>query len=943
MNAQHKLYLLCTSLVLTLITFSAQAQNLQLTGLLSDQKDHSPLIGATVMLTPQTDTTKKVYILTDVEGRFTFGSLSNQTYILSVSYLGYEPFKQAISVSSAKQDMGTLQINPKTTQLNEVQIRAKRYEERTVQKGDTTEYNAGAFKTNRDANAEDLVTKMPGVTMENGTVKAQGEDVKKVLVDGKEFFGDDATLALRNLPAEVIDKIQVFDRMSEQSQFTGFDDGQSVKTINIVTRADKRNGQFGKIYAGYGTDDRYQAGGNLNIFKGNNRISILGLSNNINQQNFATQDLVGAFSGGGNQRGGGGNRGGGGGGQGGGGNNASNNFLVGQQSGISTTNSLGLNYSGNWGKKVTINGSYFFNKANTQNQTLLNREYFIDADSSQYYNTNTFSGNTNWNHRFNLRLEYKIDSANSIVFTPRLSFQTNNSISNTLGRTQLSDGNLLNDITNTYNSDRKGYTIGNEILYRHRFTKQGRTFSFGINTSWNKNDGNNRLYSLAQYYTNEITTQETTDQISISNTDGYTLSGNVVYTEPLSRKSQLQFNYNSSFTQSNALKETYDYDENTDSHNKLNPTLSNTFDNQNYVNRASVGYRINDKKLNMMANVGFQKADLIGNQLFPITNKINRSFYNALPSLMLNYKFTTSRNIRIFYRTSTNLPSITQLQNVINNNNPLLLTGGNPNLRQEFVHSFMARYSAAQPTKGRTLLAMLSLTRTNNNIGNSTFIATKDSVLTQDITLKKGAQLSTPVNLNGSWSTRSLFTYGLPVGFMKSNLNLTSSVTYNNTPALINTVTNTSNSYTLSQGLTLSSNISEKIDFTLGYTGNYNIVRNTLQPQLNNNYFYHLANGKLNWTFGKGFVLQNNVSYTQYFGLEGGYNQSYVLWNASFAKKFFKDQNGELKLSVFDLLNQNNNISRNVTETYIEDSQTQVLKQYFMLTFTYTLRSFGKK
>ncbi len=924
--------------LLGLASVPLMAQTTQLTGSLADAKDKSPLIGATVLITPASDTTRKTYTLTDTEGNFTVAATFGQTYQLTANYLGYDVLKKTISVNTDNPQPETLFLTPRPTQLNEVKVTAKRYEERAVQKNDTTEYNANAFKTNRDATAEDLIGKMPGVTVENGTVKAQGEDVKKVLVDGKEFFGDDATLALRNLPAEVIDKIQVFDRLNEQSQFTGFDDGQSVKTLNIVTKADKRNGQFGKVYAGYGTDDRYQAGGTLNVFKGTSRLSILGLSNNINQQNFASQDIVGAFSSGGGSPRGGGNRGGGRGGQ-GGGNSA--NFMVGQQSGIATTNSFGLNYSDNWGKKVTINGSYFFNKANTQNQELLNREYFLSADSSQFYKANTFSGNTNWNHRLNFRIEYKIDSSNSLVITPRVSFQSNNSLSNLLADTRLSDGNLLNQLTNDYSSNRVGYNIGNEVLYRHRFGKAGRTFSLGVTTSWNKSDATNRLYSIADYLADEDLT-ETTNQLTTANTRSFTLSGNAVYTEPLSKKSQLQINYTSSFTQSNSDKNTSDYDENTGSYSNLNTLLSNVFDNQNYVNRLGTGYRFRTDKLNLMANVSLQKADLLGNQTFPRESVVDKSFYNALPSLMLNYRFTKNSNLRVMYRTSTNLPSITQLQNVINNNNPLLLTAGNPNLKQEYSHSFTTRYSLANPDKGRTMFVLLSATQTQNYIGNGTFIAQRDTVLPQGVTLNKGAQLSYPVNMDGYWNARTLFTYGLPVGLIKSNVNLTSGFTYGHTPGMINQQANLSNSYMFSQGAVVSSNISEKVDFTLSYTANYSIVKNSLQPQLNNNYFYHLASGKLNWTFGKGFVLQNSLNYTQYMGLTGGFNQDYLLWNASIAKKFLKNQNGELKLSAFDLLNQNNSISRSITETYIEDTQTQVLKQYFMLTFTYTMRNFGK-
>ncbi len=252
---------------------------------------------------------------------------------------------------------------------------------------------------------------MPGVTVDkNGTVTAQGETVKKVTVDGRDFFGDDATATLRNLPAEVIDKIQVFDKLSDQAQLTGFDDGNTTKSINIVTKKDMRSGNFGRLFAGYGTDDRYSAGGNVSFFNNARRISLIGLTNNVNQQNFSSQDLLGVTSTG--NRGGGGQRGGGGGGNFRGG---SNNFTVGQQNGIAKTNAFGINYSDAWGKKVDVTGSYFFNNSNTSNNQSVSQQNIITKDSSTYYDENTLSDNKNYNHRVNFRLTYRIDSSNTII------------------------------------------------------------------------------------------------------------------------------------------------------------------------------------------------------------------------------------------------------------------------------------------------------------------------------------------------------------------------------------------------------------------------------------------------------------------------------------------------------------------------------------------------
>lgn len=310
-------------LVLWLLASVAHGQSVgSVDGSVTDTKGE-PLIGVTVQLASQPDSSLRRGVVTDLSGRFTFDNLPTGSYRLQASFVGFTPAFETIRIDSGRVQLPTIQLRETARQLNEVVVKGKTVS--AEQKGDTIQFNANAFKVNRDAQAEDLVRKLPGVDLSGGGIKVQGEDVREILVDGKPFFGDDPAIALRNLPAEVIDKIEVFDRLSDQSQFTGVNDGNTLKTINIVTRPDRRNGQFGKVYAGLGTpvagtDATYAAGGSVNLFKGDRRISIIGQTNNVNQQNFSSQDLLGVLGsggGGGGQRGGGGRAGGGRGGRGG--------------------------------------------------------------------------------------------------------------------------------------------------------------------------------------------------------------------------------------------------------------------------------------------------------------------------------------------------------------------------------------------------------------------------------------------------------------------------------------------------------------------------------------------------------------------------------------------------------------------------------------------------
>jgi hypothetical protein len=911
------------------MTAFAQAQNAQITGIVLDSVNKTPVVGAYVAVSRNMPGAKPEYVTTDVDGKFTFGGLLKEAvYLVKISYLSYKDASRTVTLQNDIQDLGTFQLSEAVANLKEVKVVGQ--VTAMEQKGDTTQFNAAAFKTNPDATTEDLIQKMPGITVANGTVTAHGETVNRVLVDGKPFFGEDAALTLKSLPAEIVDKIEVFDKLTDQAQFTGFDDGNAQKTINIVTKADRKMGQFGKVFAGYGLDNRYQAGGNVSFFKGDQRISVIGLSNNINMQNFSSQDLIGVSSGGGGRNGGGG---------------SSNNFLVGNQSGITGTNSFGLNYANKFGKKVELTGSYFFNRTGNSNLQSMQQRYLLAGDSTdQFYNENSRTNNTNANHRINFRIEYNINKNNSLIITPRLSFQDNNATSVKAGLTTLGNRLRINSLDNKQSSANKAYNFNNDVLFRHSFDKKGRTLSVNLNTQLNDRNGTGNLYSRTMFYDSLglAARGDTLDQESYTYSNGATLGGNLIYTEPIGKNSQLQFNYGLTVSNSDSKKETFNmsFDENT--YSDLDSLLSNTFDNRYVTNRAGIGYRY--RKNSWSANFGldFQNTGLYSEQLAPVNAKVDQSFTNLLPNFMLNYRSKSGTQFRTFFRSSTNQPSISQLQNVIDNSNPLSLTAGNPDLKQEYRNMFNVRYSLAGANRPYSLNAMIFVTQTNNAIVNSTIIAQEPRTLANGIVLERGARLTSPVNVDGSWNARTFLAYGKPVAPLKLNVNLTTGFNYVRSPGLINNISNFSNTYAVSQGLVVSSNVSEKLDFTVSYSGNYNVVRNTIQPNLNNNYYTQGITGRVNWIFGRGFVVQSDISNQSYRGLGEGYNQNFTLWNASIGKKFLKNNAGELKLTVFDILKQNNSISRNVTETYVQDVTNRVLTQYAMLTFTYTLRNFGK-
>jgi len=687
---------------------------------------------------------------TDALGAFQIQTNFEGKGLLKINFIGYKAFEKNINISKKNTNIGDILLEESSMQLKEVLVKEK--QPLAVQKGDTTEINAEAYKANPDATAQDLMEKMPGIKVQDGKIQAHGEDVKKVLIDGKESFGEDVNATIQNFPAEMIDKVQIFDKLSDRAEFTGFNDGETSKTINIVTKYGMKKTTSGKVYAGYGTNDRYQAGGNLNVFRGERRITLLFQSNNTNQQNFSIADILGA-SGSNSRRGGGGrSRGGGMRSSGGSGHNSSlSDFMVSDNSGINQTNAFGINYTDKYWNKVKVNGSYFFNLSNNKTEKDIYREYINNENSGQTYNENSLSNTDNINHRLNMRIEWQIDTANSLLIIPKLTFQQNKPKTDYTGTTLIGN-DIINDINSNYNSNLNGLNISNNLLFRHKFKKIGRTITLGMNGEYSENSGNSDLYSYNQY-NNEIITIEEISQDANSNQYGRGISANISYTEPFIKKSLLMFDYQIGYKNSSSDKYTYNYETQQVIYT-LDSSLSNMLENNYMTNNAGVSYMFNDTNNNVVFKLNYQMSDLQNNDMFFIDKNINKTFYNFLPSLMYRYRNSKRKSIQINYRTSVNAPSIEQLQDVLNNNNPTQLSKGNTDLKTDYQHNLFARYFNTNTDKGMTFFALIGGGFSNNYIGNNTFVAENDTII-NNVALFSGSQLTVPENMTGYYNLRS--------------------------------------------------------------------------------------------------------------------------------------------------------------------------------------------
>ncbi len=897
-----------------------------------------PLIGCSIGLFNASNQLIKS-TLNNEKGYFSFDSLPASSYRLKISYTGYQDIDTTITTSNKPITFLRLTMKQKIYQLQNTEI--KGYVNPVKTQGDTTSIKSDGYKTNPDAGADELLNKMPGITTQDGKVQAQGEDIKQVLVDGKPFLGgNDPNAVLKNIPADLIDMVQVFDRKSDQSLFTGIDDGSSTKTINIITKPSFKNSKFGKIYSGGGTNELYKAGGVINDFNKDRRITLLLQLNNVNEQNFSMEDLS-SLSGSSMMGGMGGKSSNNSGAMPRGPWNMGNaaNFMVDQTGGVTRTFAGGVNYANKW-KNIDLTASYFFNQSRNFQLNQLDRQYISSFSSGLNYLQDDTTRTNNINHRASMRVEITLDSANSILLQPRFSFQINNynnqlQGSNTFPNEQILLSTNKSDIRNDF----EALNLTLPILYKHSFKKRGRTFSINLSPAYNVNSGNNIQNSDILNYSDS--SQSSLLHLYTAPTRlSLNLSTNATYTEALNTNNFLVISYLNNLNSNYQSRIIYDRSLNPFNNSLIDTVLSTRLYNDYNAHSGAVAYRHQVEKYNLSIGLNYQYATLSANQLLPIDNSQKHQYNSILPSAAFQYKFSKNSNLRINYRTQTNPPRVDQLSNAINVSNPLLLASGNSKLLPEFQHSLFGRYMSSNPDRNTSFFLMMGSTYTSNYIGNNIRIADTDTILIGDILLPKGAQYNSPENMNASYSGRFFTSYSVPLRKLKLKLNFNLRGMYSNVPGRTNNKLNRTENRTFNGGLTISSNISEKIDYTVSSNTGVVYIVNNLQSLFNSTYYTQTSKLLLNLMPWKGLVLQSDVQHQFINGLSTAYNTRFIIWNAAIGYKFMKDKHADLRLYAFDLLHQNRSISRNVSDNYYEDTRSNVMTQYFMLIFTYNIRSY---
>lgn len=906
----HKIAAFITCLFLV-CTVSAQTAG-SVKGKLIDSLNKQSLKDASVTILDARDSTLEVFTLAKEDGSFSLLNIPFGDMILEVKFQGYEPYSKKISFSKTNfaVNLGTIYLRTAANDLGNVTVT----ESVVRMKKDTMEISASAFKTKPNAVAEDLLKKIPGMEVsKDGSIKSQGEAVQRVLVDGKRFFGDDPKMATRNLPPDVIDKIQVFDDLSDQSKFSGFDDGNRVKTINITTKKDKKKGLFGKAVAGIGTDGTYDESFNFTRINGDRQLTFQGQANNVNKQNF-TQNNIGGGRGG---FGGGGGMGGGGFGGGG------------ASSGITTTLAGGLNYRDVWSPKIDAYGSYFYNAPSVNTESNSNTENILRSDTSTYNNVVSSSVSRNENHRFNFNIEDRIDSNNSLIFRPNFTIQSSNPISTsstvTTGGKNNSPIYKSESRSSGYNS---GYNInGTNLQLRHRFAKKGRTISLDLGFSASNTNGDGKNFSVNSF-TRPFVRTDTINQFYVDSSRSTSFSPTVSYTEPVGKNQMIELRYSYNYNNSNTVNRTYSFDNASQKFSKFDSLFSNSYDYTATSNTASLSYRIQQTKYNLNFGTGLQFIDLTSNN----TTKnvlVKRNFTNLTPNLNFTYNFTRTKSLRVFYNGRTGQPSTMQLQPVKTTSDSINFQIGNPDLKPQFTNSMRILFNSFDPFTQRLIFATVNATIISNDIVSS---------ITQN---PNGGRTSTYVNLGGTYNLSGYFMYGFPIKNPKSNLNLQTNINYNRSRSLLNNVLNATQSTTLRQTIKWTTNLKNNFDMNLSTYFEYNPIRNSLSANQNTNYTVQGMAADFTLYSNNGWILASDFDYSHFGNRPAGYNTTVFLITPSIAKQFLKNKAGELRLSCFDILKQNKSVTSSASANQIVNSISNNLTRYFMLTFTYNLRSFG--
>lgn len=896
---------------------------------LTDSVSQEPVSFATIYVSKDGTTRNAYFAMTDGKG---YGVISNipspGKYFFVAELMGYYRAVHPVEIKDKVTDIGEMLMNEDITMLDEVVVSA--VGNQIVVKKDTLEYTASLFKTNDNDVLEDLLKKLPGVEVDSdGKITVQGEEISKVMIDGKEFFLDDPSLASKNIPANIINKVKIVDKKSDQAEFTGIDDGEEEKVIDLSIKPGLLEAWFGNVTAGGGhdlqTDEhdaRYQASGMLGRFTENNQISFILNGNNTNNRGF--NDMTSEMGGGMRGRGFGSNRG-----------------------GITTSWMAGVNANMNIGndKDRELGGNYLYNGSVREVEERSSRTTYLNDSTSQHTSNSETSRSFTDGHRGGLELDYKFSDNASILFRPQFNYGTSRYEENSEYSTDNSRTGKVNDGTSASSSEGTSWRTNGRLLYRQKIgEKAGRTISVNVDYSISNNDYTGTNYSLTNTYADGVLSgTDLVNQRYEQREESYSTSADITYTEPLGNNFYLLGSYRFSWSKNSSEKDTRDVMEDGSLSDRLDSTYSSRMENTFLRHRMQISFMKQEDKYNLQLGVNAQPSTTITVDDFNPERNVNYTVWNFAPSARFDYDFSKNEFLRINYWGSTTQPSITQLMPVPDNSDPLYVSVGNMSLRPEFQNRIRVRYNYTDMKSFSTYSLM------------GGFNFTKDDIINASWYNASGTQYTVPVNsdkptLNGNLMLMTNTQFGNSGFSMTSftNGSVSSSLSYtaDNQEA---TTFDEIRDYLIA-GRTTSMSLSENLTFVfrkdylearLGASASYQKAWYEISSQARADTWNNSVFGEVNATLPWGMEISTDARYNYYIGYEQGYGDPQLVWNAEISQLFLKDRM-TLRFKVYDILNQSKNNYRTTTDNYVEDTYNNTLGQYFIISLVYRFGNFNK-
>lgn len=892
-----------------LLSTCVQAQRTRygvIKGTVMDSLSRRALESTSVAVFLTSDSSLINYALTTRKGEFNISGIPFNTQCqLVVTHRGYEEYTRSVilPVNTRELRLDTLLLVKSFNELEAVTVTAFRAP--VTVKPDTLEFNVSSFKTMPNAMVEDLLKQLPGVDVDkDGNVTINGKKVSKIMVEGREFFGGDPRIALKNLPKDIIDKLQVVDNKTREARFNKTTDGNEDLAINLTLRKEAQRGWFGRVSAGYGTNDRYEGAAMVNFFKGARQFNLIGNAGNTNRGSIAGGDFNIA-----NTR----------------------STLDGGGGGLTRTASGGINFNDNITQQIKLTSSYFYNSGHVDNFSKVERENRL-PDTTFFYKADNTSVNDYTNHRLTLNASYTLDTLTEMHINSTLSTNQNDVVNNKQAISTGFNDRIINTSGNSYTTKGNGKNISTEFFFSRRFRKQGRGFTIGLNynhtdqASVNDNIGQNDFYKNGMPDSTDLVNQR-----SNTKTNGKVVSFTASYSEPLTRHINAIFRYNYTRNLNYSDKITNRYNAVTDKYDLEDTAFTNAFRNINVTHTPDVSLSFNKNKYraSIGSGVQFLKQD---NLTITTGNLLQQYYINVTPSANLGYNFSKTGSVSVFYNGRNQQPSIQQLQPVPDNSNPLYVNLGNPDLRPSFFHNINIQVRESK--------------RNSYWFTGLTYNMTRNQIIYQSWFDDVGKQFSQPVNVNGNFgmSGNLQYSYTLKERDVTLRMNLGSNGYFNRNNTFTNQTPVTANAYSFSQSIGLNFTYKQLLSIMPSFNVRFNKTRYSAESMQDAAFNTKTFSVSAFWNQPKWLILENNLHYTYNSQIAPGFNKSVTMWSAAVNCLMFKKQQGILRLAVYDILRQNVGVSRSITQTYIEDRQSQVLQQYFLLSFIYNLRKFnGKK